>query len=103
MIYVSVSKGQEQLREMYGALNRGCVEYREQFPYHPHITLAQNLEGLDVQALVDVAKRRWAEYSGTRTFHVHHLDFVKNIFGTRWTDLASIELAPARSSLALVE
>ena len=95
VIYLSVIKGERQLREMYCALNHGAVEYQEQFPYHPHITLAQNLETRDVKQLADLAKRRWAEYREARAFQVHHLDFVKNLYGNKWTDLASIELAPA--------
>lgn len=92
VIYVGVRRGEKQLREMYHALNRGSVAYREQFPYHPHITLAQNFEIRDVERLVKIATQRWAEYCETRSFHVQHLDFVKNIYGSHWTDLASIEL-----------
>lgn len=94
VIYLGIGRGGSQLREMYSALNRGPVEYREPFPYHPHSTLAQNIPPERVDELFRLAQKRWAEYTGPRSFRVHCMDFVKNTFGTCWADLASISLPP---------
>src|SRR5215831_6340030 len=43
VVYLSVRKGKEELFQMHRALNLGPLKFRALFPYHPHITLAQNL------------------------------------------------------------
>jgi hypothetical protein len=94
VIYLDLRHGESELREMYRALNQGPVEYREPFAYHPHSTLAQNIPPDRVEELFRLAKKRWLDYAGPRSFNVHSLDFVKNLYGNCWTDLASIELVP---------
>jgi 2'-5' RNA ligase len=92
VIYIGLRRGEQELREMYRALNRGVVGYREPFPYHPHVTLAQNFPLQDVEHIYETARRKWAAYRRTRIFPVESLDFVKNTFGSCWTDLANISL-----------
>jgi len=92
VIYIGIQRGEPELRRMYQALNQGPVSYREPYPYHPHITVVQNVEPERVPPMFDRAVARWAEYSGPRAFPVHTLDFVKNLQGSCWRDLASIEL-----------
>ncbi len=92
VIYVGVTRGQEELRSMYRALNRGPVEFKEKYEYHPHITLAQYIPRDDVSRLHELARRRWAEYRGSRSFPVDILAFVRNSGGTLWDDLANISL-----------
>lgn len=92
VIFISLWRGERELRAMYRTLNQGTVAFREPFPYHPHTTLAQNFPPEQVDRLMRLAEKRWAEYKGPRSFRVHSLDFVKNIYGNCWTDLASIEL-----------
>ncbi len=93
VIYIGLRRGAEELHEMYRSLNRGAVDYCERYPYHPHITIVQNVDPEFVPAMFDKAVKRWAEYTGPRTFPVKSLDFVKNLQGSCWKDLASIELS----------
>lgn len=97
VIYLDLRRGEPELREMYRALNQGSLAYREPFPYHPHSTVAQNILPESVDCLFRLAQDRWAEYKGPRAFQVHCLDFVKNLYGSCWKDLASIELVPANT------
>lgn len=92
VIYIGISRGEPELREMYRILNQGAVCFREAFPYHPHVTLAQNFQLEDLDYLSAIANRRWNDYAHSRTFPVHRLDFVKNIQGLGWLDRASVEL-----------
>jgi 2'-5' RNA ligase len=92
VIYIGIARGERELREMYRALNRGAVAYKEPFPYHPHVTLAQNFPLEDLDHLASRAAIRWENYRFARTFSVHCLDFVKNLRGNSWTDLANIQL-----------
>lgn len=92
VVFIGIRRGEEELREMYRALNRGTLSFREPYPYHPHITLAQNFEVEELERISDLAKERWAEYPGKRNFTVDSLDFVKNLYGNKWIDLANVRL-----------
>ncbi len=92
VVYIGLRRGEQELRSLYRELNRGAVDFREPYPYHPHITIVQNVEPEKVARMFDLASQRWKEYTGPRTFPVHTLDFVKNLAGSCWKDLASIDL-----------
>src|SRR4051812_16671112 len=97
VVYLSVGKGWKELIAMHQVFNVGPVKYQEPFPYHPHVTLAQDLTHEQAVDLADVARRRWSEYSGPRVFLVESLAFVQNTAGNLWIDLAHFQLEPAPS------
>ncbi|HTT60450.1 MAG TPA: 2'-5' RNA ligase family protein [Bryobacteraceae bacterium] len=88
VIYISVGSGAEQLRRMHRSLNRGSLAFQEPFAYHPHVTLAQEIEAGQVEPLRELAERRWQEYGGPRRFRAENAVFVRNRHGNLWTDLA---------------
>jgi hypothetical protein len=98
VIYISVEKGTEQLRRMHEALNQGGLAFQEPFAYHPHITLAQELEPGQAGPLLELAARRWREFQGERTFRADRAVFVRNTHGRLWTDLADGPLQAADTS-----
>jgi len=98
VIYIGLLRGELELHRMYRALNQGAVSYCEPYPYHPHVTLVQNVDADLVPPMFQMAKQRWAEYAGPRTFSLHAMDFVKNLEGSCWKDLASIRLQPIASA-----
>ena len=82
---------------MHTALNAGPLRYQEQFSYHPHITLAQDLTSEQSVELAETARRRWAEFQHSRVFPVESLVFVQSSTRNLWTDLAHFQLDPAPS------
>lgn len=88
VIYVALKTGKQQLRRMHDLLNTNNVAFAEPFAYHPHITIAQELTNGDVRPALETARRRWAEYRGSRTFPVEAITFVQNTAQNRWLDLA---------------
>jgi hypothetical protein len=88
VIYISVEAGADQLRRMHDALNQGTLAFQEPFAYHPHITLAQELQPGQTEPLLKLAEQRWQEFPGDRTFHAERAVFVRNIHGRVWVDLA---------------
>ncbi|HEY2845717.1 MAG TPA: 2'-5' RNA ligase family protein, partial [Bryobacteraceae bacterium] len=66
VVHLSVGAGSEEARRMHTALHRGNLERREFFEYHPHVTLAKDLDPATVDSVRDLAKRLWSEYTGTR-------------------------------------
>jgi 2'-5' RNA ligase len=88
VIYISVARGAEQLRQMHRTLNRGTLAFQEPFSYHPHVTLAQEFAPEQLQPLHELASRRWREFRGRHTFRAESTVFVRNTHGNQGVDLA---------------
>jgi 2'-5' RNA ligase len=88
VIYADIGEGTAELEQMHRVLNRDGLFFEEPFEYHPHLTLAQGLMPEDVPDLIQLAERRWDEWSHGRTFTVNMLTFVQNTVENKWLDLA---------------
>lgn len=92
VIYVSVKGGHAELERMHDALNTGDVAYEEPFPYHPHITLAQDLSPESIASVLERARLHWTSRPHPRSFMVEKLTFVQNTFENQWCDLEDMHL-----------
>lgn len=92
VVYVEVGKGAAELQSMHGAMNAGPLGFNEPFAYHPHVTLAQEIPLDRVTEVHELARRRWREFRGSRTFRAGHTTFVQNTLGNCWIDLAEYSL-----------
>ncbi len=99
VIYLSLQAGYAELCRIHSLLNTGWLEFREPFPYHPHLTLAQDVPPENLAGAVEIAARRWREFPHGRDFSIDRLTFVQNTLDNRWTDLASWELEPLKISI----
>lgn len=92
VVYMEIARGGEELQRLYRALNCGSLEFRECFPYHPHMTIAQWLTADEAPAQAAKARERWAAWTGERTFEVKAMTLVRNVGPTTWEDLAELPL-----------
>ena len=92
VIYVSVKTGFTELERMHRTLNAGCVACQEPYPYHPHVTVVQELAPEDVRNAAQFARWRWSEFKHSRSVWVDRLTFVQNTLENCWTDLAVLHL-----------
>ncbi len=92
VIFVGVRAGTESLRAMHETLNQDGLEYAEPFPYHPHVTVAQNLQPDQLDEFYEIARRRWREYREAREFRVERVTFVQNTRRDVWLDLGECGL-----------
>ncbi len=92
VIYLELTRGGEELRRIHDALSRGRLKFTEPYPYHPHITLAQELPPGKLAEIYEESARRWKEYAGPRTFRAEKAVFVQNTGRNRWIDLAEFAL-----------
>jgi 2'-5' RNA ligase len=92
VIYVSIKGGFEELERMHDALNTGRMAFEEPYPYHPHVTVVQELAPGDVPDAAQFARWRWSEFTHSRSMRVECLTFVQNTIENCWTDLAMLEL-----------
>jgi len=91
-VHLSVGAGWTEARRIHEALHRGDLCCPESFEYHPHVTLAQDLDPANVAAVKELAERRWREYSGSRDFLVEHVTLVQNTTKNTWTNLGEFPL-----------
>jgi 2'-5' RNA ligase len=92
VIYIELAAGSADLDGMHTVMNSGALESAEPFSYHPHITLAQQIPAGDLERVHCLARRRWEEFTGARTFRAEHATFVRNTIGNLWIDLAEFPL-----------
>jgi 2'-5' RNA ligase len=93
VVYLGLREGAKPLQDLYRTLNSGPLAYRECFPYHPHITIAQDLPGGgDAAAVAVMANEKWAGYKGACGFEVSSLSFVQHVAPAIWMDVAVVPL-----------
>jgi 2'-5' RNA ligase len=95
VIFLGLGEGRNELKRLHDLLNRGPLRFDEPFQYSPHLTLAQSFPPQDLDALADRARRRWAEFTGPRSYVLDQLIFVQNTARNSWVDLRQFTLAPA--------
>ena len=96
VIYAAIDQGWTELVAMHAALDVEGLRFDEKYSYHPHVTLAQEVDPAVVPEVFDLAKRRWQESVPARSFLVDTLTFVQNRGGNNWIDLAKYDLAAVR-------
>jgi 2'-5' RNA ligase len=92
VVYLEVGLGAPELYRVHAAMNTGSLGFPDPFPYHPHVTLAQQLTADQVAAVSEQARRMWREYTGPRRFPADQAAFVQNSAGDCWINLAEFPL-----------
>jgi 2'-5' RNA ligase len=91
-VFIRVAHAAVRMQELHDRLNRDALCCTEQLPYIPHLTIAKmGTEELAWKAF-EVARRRWARYSGSRHIPLEELKFVREDEHSRWVDLAPVPL-----------
>jgi 2'-5' RNA ligase len=92
VIYLELAAGQAELTSLHDAFACDSFAYNEPFPFHPHITLAQNFDPATLAERQRLAESRWAAYQGPREFLLDRVVFVQNTTSNRWLDLRTFPL-----------
>ncbi len=91
-VFIRVAKYAYKMRELHDRLNTGALFFDEPWPYMPHMTIAKMPEMVDAMGASEIARRRWAQYMGSRRIIVEQVTFVREGDDQRWIDLAPIPL-----------
>lgn len=92
VIYIEVERGYSELLRIHFALNQGVLAFPEPWPYHPHLTIAQNLLPEHTEELAKKIAERWKQWKGDRSFQVESVTFVQNTLSNHWVDLKEYRL-----------
>lgn len=91
-LFIRVSDGARQMKDIHNRLNRAALASLEQWPYMPHLTIAK-LES-EEQAITAslTARARWTEFAGSRRVTFSEFAFVREEQPNRWVDVAGFPL-----------
>jgi 2'-5' RNA ligase len=91
-VFIRVAHAAVCMQEAHDRLNRDGVCCTEELPYIPHLTIAKM--GTEEQAwkAFEIARRRWANYKGSRHIALEEVTFVRENDTNRWVDLGTMTL-----------
>jgi 2'-5' RNA ligase len=91
-VYIRVAAGAEVMTELHTLLSTEALQFEEQLPYIPHLTIAKMGSEELAQQAFEIARRRWSEYGGSRRILLEKLSFVREDAKDCWVDLAPVRL-----------
>jgi hypothetical protein len=59
VLYLDLAEGSEQVHAIHDALNQGDLEFKEEFQFHPHLTIAGPLTPESVEPMQWRAEKLW--------------------------------------------
>lgn len=99
VIHFEIGAGSAELHRLHAAVNSGPLAFDEPFPFHPHITIAQEIPHEEVERFCATAAEWWKDYRGDRWFRADRAVFVQNTLGNHWIDLAECFLGAVHAKL----
>jgi len=90
-VFIRVAQGAYRMREMHDHMDQDALYFDEPWPYMPHLTIVKADAADQVPKVIDIARKRWSEYSDMRKVQINKLSFVKGN-GERWLDLVAVPL-----------
>jgi 2'-5' RNA ligase len=91
-VYIRVDHGASRLEELHNQLNTQALAFAEEWPYVPHLTVGTMATERAAEQALDLARRRWREYPGSRRILLERLTFVREDAPNYWIDLAPVPL-----------
>ena len=70
VIYLDIGEGTERLHQIHDALNIGELAHEEEFPFHPHLTIARPMPYLDINRLQRHVEAIWKVNPHSQRFTV---------------------------------
>lgn len=98
-IYLAVDQEALRLHELHERLNTAALDFYEEWPYMPHLTIVKLADESRIPPAMELARKRWSAYQGPRRTLVEELTFVREgECAGHWTDLAPVQLGRSLAS-----
>jgi 2'-5' RNA ligase len=91
-IFIRVDAAASRMSELHRKLNTEVLQFQEEWPYIPHLTIAKMSAEQPAQAAFEIARQRWGSYHGSRRILLEKLTFVREDAQNHWVDLAPVLL-----------
>ncbi len=89
-----------KLTVLHDQLSSGVLQQAELYDYNPHITLSMEADPTRTQEFLELARKRWAEFKGSRELTVEKLSLVRQADDDSWGDLAEMEIGQPVAAMA---
>lgn len=99
VIFIAIQRGWTQLLEFHTILEQGVFWFEEYFPFHPHMTLAQGIDGQAFEATLEKARESWRKCPFPRSFQLGRLTLVRNVDPDRWDTISEHALGPVSAGI----
>ena len=91
-VYIRIDGASSHMCDLHRRLNAGVLEFHEEWPYIPHLTIVKMSAEQSAHHALKIARGRWAQYSGSRCILLEKLTFVREDVPNHWVDLAPVPL-----------
>jgi 2'-5' RNA ligase len=91
-IFIRVEAGASCMCELHRKLDTEMLQFSEEWPYIPHLTIAKMTAEQAAQDAYEIARQRWDSYRGSRRISLERLTFVREESPSCWVDLAPVRL-----------
>ncbi len=91
-IFIRIEAAAKKMCELHQKLNIDGLQYSEEWPYIPHLTIAKMGAEQLARTALETARRRWESYPGTRRILLENLTFVREQSPNCWVDIAPVRL-----------
>jgi len=92
VIYLAIRTGREALDRTHEMLAQGVFACEEPYPFHPHITLAQEFPVDRLEEFLARARVLWGEWKKERRFVLERLSFVRGMDLYNWEHVSEHDL-----------
>lgn len=91
-VFIRVDGSDPRMRELHRKLNTEALEFKEEWPYIPHLTIVKMVGEEAAKQAFETARARWMQYAGSRRIVLEKLTFVREEAQYHWVDLAPVPL-----------
>jgi 2'-5' RNA ligase len=84
VLYLAVGKGQDQIHELYRALNHGEFSHEEEFEFLPHLTLAYPSDLASAERIRIELEKEWNQVRHLQPFIVDKAVFLSKAVDGSW-------------------
>jgi len=91
-VFIRVDGDASRMCELHSKLNVGELQFNEEWPYIPHLTIAKMSAEQQAETAFELARERWDAYTGSRRILLERLTFVREDAQNCWIDLAPVLL-----------
>jgi 2'-5' RNA ligase len=91
-VFIRIDAGASHMSELHRKLNTAELQFQEEWPFIPHVTIVKMGSQQPAQAAFEIGRQRWEEYTGSRRILLEKLTFVREDSLNCWVDLAPVQL-----------
>jgi 2'-5' RNA ligase len=91
-VFIRIDGDAPRMCQLHRKLNTRELQFQEEWPYIPHLTIAKMTGEQAARNAYEIARDRWAAYSGSRRILLEKLTFVREDRQNCWIDLAPVPL-----------